>query len=203
MVASYSDARRMRGVRRARSGDYMSHGRDIIAGKVWAEVWIEEGRPGSGVYSYNGCVIPQWVINTLIHHSDHFGEKYLREKQRFSFVYAALDYGILPQELRRWAHSAMIPMHVVSDISKIITKYVNKQVKLNKFKERRDCISDVSRVRETQFEEPRFEDIDDEELAALDLAVAKLHAAKARDVLKRNLGSLDAGEGAYKRPRLA
>jgi hypothetical protein len=103
--------------------------------------WTEHAGAAGAFFKYEDCVVPAWLAVALDQgaFNKDVQKRLLSHSKRFSFVYAALDYGITPGLLADWVEDGKWSNNQKNDFMGLIAKYRGNEVKLDRFKEQRDC----------------------------------------------------------------
>lgn len=116
-------------------------GKRLITHQVDDGVWSVRITPGGLVYTYHDCDVPSWLVQALEYgpKSDVVRKRWLGHNKRFTFVYAALDYGVSPGTLQDWIVDGPWQQSMKDDMHALIGKYLRQSVRLTRFREKRQC----------------------------------------------------------------
>jgi len=157
-------------------------GKRLITHQVDDGVWSVRVTPSGLVYSYHDCDVPSWLVQALEYgpKSDVVRKRWLGHNKRFTFVYAALDYGVSPGTLQDWIVDGPWQQSMKDDMHALIGKYLRQSVRLTRFREKRRCypFADETEVMPMMRNEPirsrarmpvwEDDNFDPEDLVALD-----------------------------------
>ena len=116
-------------------------GKRLITHQVDDGVWSARITPSGLIYSYHDCDVPSWLVQALEYgpKSDVVRKRWLGHNKRFTFVYAALDYGVSPGTLQDWIVDGPWQQSMKDDMHALIGKYLRQSVRLTRFREKRRC----------------------------------------------------------------